>query len=215
MESEFNVYVLGENRPTPGPGAYKIPSTIGSGPRASISPRFQSTKKREDPSIVALPSTIGNGPKIAMSFRTRGPKEQATPGPDYVPPSFGSNSPRITFPKAKQSRKKKSKSKSTNYDRTPGPGSYSPRLSEIGSEAKMGSFPHSARNTVFDKKPNNTPVYSPNYQAVMKSSPRYPIAHKPSEKSHIVEGSEFIASKSTLKTTGSQFPRSGRKQVVH
>ena len=185
MESEFNVYYVGEHRPTPGPGAYKIPSSIGSGPRSTISPRYKSVQPRSDPSLVSVPSSIGNCPKISMGSRLHEPRQQATPGPGYVPPSFGSNAPRITFPKAKQSRKKKSKKKSKSDDKsTPGPGAYSPKTDGFGSDAKMGSIPHSARSTVFTKKPSDMPVYAPNYEPDMKSSPRYSIAHRTAVKNN-------------------------------
>lgn len=204
MEAEFNVIVT-DNFSTPGPGAYNIaPRRKVKG--ATISPRYHKAEDRCDGSLVALPSSVGKVPRISMGARPKDPKKFVTPGPSYIPPSFGSKSPRIAFPTAKPSK---------NRTRSPGPADYKPKTVAIGDIPRQASIPHSARSTIFnDVKTNQAPIYSPRYDKVMKNDPSYSIAHRPHPKEGYSEGSELVPPKSTLVGKQTAFPRANRRVKV-
>ena len=200
MESEFNIYYVGASRPTPGPGAYKIPSTFGAGPKSTISPRYHKRQKKDDTALIAVPSTFGQVPKISLGYRPHEPKHESTPGPDYVPPVFGSDSPRYSIKAPKMKKKFKRRD-------TPGPASYNVQHT-FGQDAPKIGFSNANRKTIFDKKLNGGPVYAPKYDKVMKSSPRYSIGEKPYDKHTFPEASSNDRG-------GSKLPKVRRKKGSH
>ncbi|OHT01264.1 hypothetical protein TRFO_31975 [Tritrichomonas foetus] len=46
---------------------------------------------------LAIPSTIGEGPKISMSSRHPEAKGPTTPGPEYIPPNIGEDASKIAM----------------------------------------------------------------------------------------------------------------------
>ncbi|EAY20853.1 hypothetical protein TVAG_436770 [Trichomonas vaginalis G3] len=64
------------------------PSSSNS-PSYTIGHRYEQKTDTNQAGFVNLPSTVGQGPKISMSSRHEARDAEPTPGPNYVPPSLG------------------------------------------------------------------------------------------------------------------------------
>ena len=101
---------------TPGPGAYMPPSSFGNdSPRYSIKNRYKDKKTESNGSYQAIPSSVGAGPKWTLGVKHKEFEAMKTPGPLYMPPAFGSDSPKISFHQRRYEKKQES---------TPGPLTY-------------------------------------------------------------------------------------------
>lgn len=74
---------------TPGPGAYDTRGSLG-GPRWTMKGRHSRDTAPTNAPYRSLPSTVGSGPKISLSSRHNTRDGDVTPGPSYVPPGIGS-----------------------------------------------------------------------------------------------------------------------------
>lgn len=86
------IYRTGRDQ-TPGPGAYFPPSDFGSAPQWTIKHKYPSKLNCNRAGYEALPSSIGTGPKYSLSSRPKERAVTATPGPNYMPPKLGSEAP--------------------------------------------------------------------------------------------------------------------------
>ena len=85
-------------QPTPGPSDYSyIPKTGSESPRFTIKHRPETKSSRPDAALVSIPSSIGTGPKYSLTSRRPKKEDSFTPGPSYVPPPFGSDSPKLSL----------------------------------------------------------------------------------------------------------------------
>jgi hypothetical protein len=103
----------------PGPAAYETTTQIGADARKySMRSRIDTKKTKLDVPYVAIPSTFGSGPKVSFHGRSESPKTESTPGPNYMPPSFGSDTSKFSF------GNRRDISKRATSAHTPGPGEY-------------------------------------------------------------------------------------------
>lgn len=119
MEAEFNVQIVGDRTPGPSPCDYVDRDRFGDGLKYSIRSRFPIPQYTVDPYLVNLPTTVGEGPKISITGRHEPPKPYVPPGPNYVPPPFGKDAHSIRFKKAKKRSKIKPTPGPADYYITP------------------------------------------------------------------------------------------------
>ena len=79
---------------TPGPSDY-VHSQNNTAPSFTIGNRIEQKLETNQAGYVNLPSTVGEGPKITMTSRHEPKTLENTPGPNYVPPVLGSDAPKI------------------------------------------------------------------------------------------------------------------------
>lgn len=89
MEVFSNIYVIGDRTPLLGPADYTVSRAFTDKKGISISPRYSFSTSRPDPYLVNLKSTLGDGPKVTISPRYRDLRRDDVPGPNYTPPPFG------------------------------------------------------------------------------------------------------------------------------
>ena len=103
----------------PGPAAYETQTQIGADSRKySMRSRIDTKKNTLDIPYNDVPSTFGSGPKATLHGRTESRKVETTPGPNYMPPSFGSDTRKYSF------GNRRDISKRATSALTPGPGEY-------------------------------------------------------------------------------------------
>ena len=174
--------ITGNVMNTPGPGAYTLPSTFGSGPKYTIK-KIYPEKKPETTLGPELPQMKTNdsprytiGPSIPIKAETD------SPGPSYIPPPLGKNYGKIKFPQRGDEQKKKSPRKvqqSFSQSRD-GPGAFN--IPHLPSEPTAPSYSIGVRtnnNSWLQVNDNPSPLdYSPKIQ---QSGPRFSIrvAHDP------------------------------------
>lgn len=209
MEAQFNVQIVGDRTPGPGPADYVDRDRFGDGLKYSIRPRVMPKNETVDPALVNLPTCIGKGQKHSLSSRYDPPNPFVPPGPNYVAPSFGADATKIGFTKSRQR---------TKIKKSPGPADYS-----ITPVAAKGFGTESPRTNIRTGGPRvlwdtiNSPgpaVYKPRYMEVRASSPKYTISHKYKERKKDRTG-EYIAPRSTLDGHGSTFSHGGRTPIFH
>ena len=90
---------------TPGPGAYSIPSTFGSGPKYSIK-KVYPEKPIETTAGPELPQDSSNdSPRFTIGASLPIKSETDSPGPSYIPPPMGQSSFKIKYPQRGDKRK--------------------------------------------------------------------------------------------------------------
>lgn len=102
MEAEFNVQIVGDRTPGPSPADYVDRDHFGDGLKYSIRARFPVPQSTLDPYLVNLPTTVGEGPKISVSGKCDPPHPWVPPGPNYVPPPFGKDAHKVVFKKSRK-----------------------------------------------------------------------------------------------------------------
>lgn len=208
MEAELNILIVGDRTPGPGPADHVDKSHFGEGPKCSMRPRHPENIPRLDPALVNLKSTLGQAPKYSLSSRHPEPKKFNPPGPNYVPPAFGANAPRVGFTRARVTQK---------IVKSPGPADYTPSprsVNAFGTNSTRVGIREGGPRRLWD------PTFSPgpaNYlpsNPARSSSPRWTIAHKYKEKAKDRTG-EYIAAKTTLGGCKYTMPHSGRPEIRH
>ena len=97
--------VTGDVMNTPGPGAYSIPSTFGSGPKYSIK-KVYPEKPIETTAGPELPQDSSNdSPRFTIGASLPIKSETDSPGPSYIPPPMGQSSFKIKYPQRGDKRK--------------------------------------------------------------------------------------------------------------
>ena len=210
MEAQFNVQVVGDRTPLPGPSDYVPERKFTDKQGFTISPRYTFRQSRPDPALVALRTTIGNCTKITIGPRYPEPRREYPTGPNYVPPPFGNVTP-IRFPKSRKPREK--------IPMTPSPQDYRPIYdTNIGIKRNTkASIGNAKRPPIFVGDPT-TPSganYNPRFAVTQPSSPRHSIGRKYKEPKKDRTG-EYVAARSTLSPKGHNFGRgSGRTEIIH
>lgn len=105
MQAETIVQIVGDQTPGPSPVDHVSESTFGQVPKIAMHTKPKLIRDSYDPYLVKIKSTIGSGRKCSMSPRYKVPPPYITPGPSYVPPPFYKNSPRFSIPKSKREKK--------------------------------------------------------------------------------------------------------------
>lgn len=80
----------------PGPGAYET-RLRNSGPQFTIKGRYVTKRSPSTAPYRSIPTTVGEGPKYSLSSRTGTRIIQGTPGPNYVPSPLGSDAKKISI----------------------------------------------------------------------------------------------------------------------
>ena len=209
MEAEFNIQIVGDRTPLPGPADYTVSRAFTDGKGCSISPRYYQRRQVDDPNLYDLGTYMGKGPKIAIGPKTKIPGPDPGPGPTYIPPKFGSDVAGVKFP-----RQKKPKDKANG---NPGPQDYRCKYdTDLGLKACQASIGNAKRPPIFQGDPT-TPgsgAYNPKFDYTVPRSPRPVRGHKYKERAPDRTG-EYIAPKSTLSARGCVFGRAGRTLIVH
>ncbi|OHS95381.1 hypothetical protein TRFO_10512 [Tritrichomonas foetus] len=159
---------------SPGPGSYMTRREIGS--EATKITFHQRTSKKEDITNApyrVIPSTIGSGKKYSLKGRLAETPNDINISPDYTPPSFGSNIPKISL---------HSKRIESEKEVTPGPGAYQ-IPNDISKGGKSVSFhgPKNRSDHLINGDPNASPGpgnYSVGIQPNRKSLPSYSIGRR-------------------------------------
>lgn len=101
---------------TPGPSKYHTERPTGAdAPKLTIRPRCTTKEKVNAIPYQKIPDSFGTGPKRSFGIRPSERQIESSPGPNYMPPEFGSNSPRISFHYKPQEPKAKATSPGPNY----------------------------------------------------------------------------------------------------
>ena len=149
---------------TPGPGAYTpSDSTMKHGPKYTMKGRHESVSRPLTAPYRMLPSTVGQGPRISMASRHESRAAADTPGPSYVPPSFGSDSKKVSM------SYRHSASRDPRAD-NPGPGAYDiqPRFARDAPKSSL----HSRTAVAGEGSASPGPAaYSPDYSATRARAP--------------------------------------------
>ena len=66
-------------------------------PKWTIKNRYSQNVETLDPALVNLPSTVGEGPKHSLSGRPTERISTDTPGPNYIPPQIGHDAPKASL----------------------------------------------------------------------------------------------------------------------
>ena len=82
---------------TPGPGAYSPENYRNKGPSFTMKGRHDSPQRTDSAPYRSLPSTVGQGPKISLSSRHTQRGIGDSPGPNYVPPPLGSDARKMSM----------------------------------------------------------------------------------------------------------------------
>ena len=210
MEAEFNVNIVGDRSPLPGPADYVDRDRTGeSTNKWTIRPRYARREERLDPALVNLKSTIGDAPKYSLSSRHREPTKFVPPGPNYVPPPLGKDAPKIGFTKDRAKPRR---------DITPGPADYVPTPSSVKAFATQAQRVHVREggprqlwDTIYSPGPA---AYKPNHLVAKEKAPGWTIGHKYKDRAHERTG-EYVKHRSTLGGAAYTFGRSGRPAIMH
>ena len=210
MEAQYNITVVGDRTPLPGPADYSVSRAFTDKKGVSISPRYYQRQRVLDPMYHDLGTYMGKGPKVTIGPRTKIPTQEPPPGPTYVPPKFGSDVPGVKFP-----RTKKPKDKANG---NPGPQDYKVKYdTDLGLKgATQASIGNAKRPPIFTGDPTTPSAanYNPKFDITQPSSPRPVIGHKYREPKKDRTG-EYIAPRSTLSARGCVFGRAGRTLIIH
>jgi len=206
MESEFNVILIGSDKPTPSPQDYVYPSSFGKVPPIKIANKYTPKSELISPSLPNLSQSLCKGPKICIHHRPRAPEPFDTPGPNYIPPSFGKYSPRIGFTRARRAEK---------VNISPGPCDYVYKNNNFGSGPSKTSI-HSGIS-VNHWKTSDSPgpgAYSVKYERIIAKAPSYSIANR-TESIQEPTSARLVAPRSTLNGPRWSIPKSGRTKIMH
>ena len=165
------IHLTTKNAQSPSPANYTIKSTFGhESPRFTIKGRGSLKVDVNKVGYDYSPNTIGTGLKKSLSSRPRDRNIDPTPGPSYMPPPFGSSSPRISF-------HGKIPVKMALGTDSPGPGKYD-------TMTKSTSPRYSISHRTFEDVQPDGPgpgKYSPDYEKVMPNAPGTHIRPKVQE----------------------------------
>ena len=209
MEAEFNITVVGDRTPLPGPADYVAPRKFSDGKGVSISPRYYQRTEVISPRYNNLGTYMGKGPKVTIGPKTKLPKGDEVPGPNMPMEKFGKDSHGVKFPRAK-----KPKDQNNGF---PGPQDYKCNYdTDLGLKPCQATIGNAKRPSIFNGDPT-TPSganYNPRFDATQSSSPKVHIGLKYKERPKDRTG-EYIAAKSTLSPRGCVFGRAGRTLIIH
>ena len=145
---------------SPGPAKYNYDPQIGSDARKyTMRSRIDVKKDVLSVPYYVLESTIGQGRKSTLHGRPKDAKIESSPGPDFMPPSFGSDSHKFSF------GNRRDISKRSTSASVPGPGEY-----DVGTTIGKGlKFSLKGREKIPEEKDINPgpAAYAPNYDKLL------------------------------------------------
>ena len=82
----------------PGPAEFNVRTKPGDDtPQWTIKNRYPDKIESNDADYVNLPSTLGDVPPITLHSRPQDKPLADTPGPSYIPPTIGSDAPKVSM----------------------------------------------------------------------------------------------------------------------
>ena len=206
-----------KKNPSPGPGSYNVVKDFGYESKAiKIRSRPQTHIVENNTPIFSPPSTFGKVPKITLGYRTEPKNTFQTPSPNYVPPQFGTQSRKISFPSAFKVIKDRDGNQTIDYKKknqneTPGPGpcAYNIIDKTFLPNQKKGILMKGTHNFGYDVIETPGPgSYNPKFNQVLPSSPKINIHTKTEKKNENVITPDYRNLGSTL--TGPKFTMKAR-----
>ena len=167
--------IVGDQENTPGPGAYQIPSTFGSGPKYTIKKIYPQKKDESTIGCDLPPSSSNNSPRYTIGASIPIRNDTDSPGPSYVPPPMGQPYCKINYPQRGDEKPKSPRVVQQSFSQSrDGPGAYN--IPHLPNEVTAPSYSIGVRtdnNSWLQFNDNPSPLdYSPK---ISSSAPKFSI----------------------------------------